>query len=163
SVNRSSSSFVHLFLCERERGSGLHSSKGFSYSLYSHTRIPCIQTGSFHRPRHTVCCDFCLGELDGELGFYPGSFRDLQQHAPAEPDFIPRLSGALQQATREEWITERAGRGTEGSRCAFASSEDALGITAGRLRVRRMIVDRFCMLSERAVIQRHEAFSEEHP
>ncbi len=57
--------------------------------------------------------------------FYPGSFRDLQQHAPAEPDFIPRLSGALQQATREEWITERAGRGTEGLLCAFASSEDA--------------------------------------
>lgn len=39
SVNRSSG-FVHLFLCEQERGSGLHSSKGFSYSLYSHPVHP---------------------------------------------------------------------------------------------------------------------------
>ncbi|KAK9958641.1 hypothetical protein ABG768_010751, partial [Culter alburnus] len=53
--------------------------------------------GAFTSPRHIVCClaeccDFRLGEPDREEGFYPGSFRDLQQHAPAKPDFIPRLS-----------------------------------------------------------------------
>lgn len=147
SVNRSSS-FVHLFLCERERGSGLHSSKGFSYSLsaHIHTRTRASRAsrqGAFTSPRHIVCClaeccDFRLGEPDREEGFYPGSFRDLQQHAPAKPDFIPRLSWAQpqQQATREEWIVERAGRGTEGSLDAFPSSEDALCFTGGRLRVR---------------------------
>lgn len=130
----------------------MHSSKGFSYTLYSHTRIPCIQIpdgGLSPSQTHRL-----LRLLSGRAGRRGGILpRILQQHAPAEPDFIPRLSGELQQATREEWIAERAGRGTEGLLCAFASSEDALGIAAGRLRVRWMLMDGFCMLAEKVVIQ----------
>lgn len=129
-------------------------SRTLSHHTFTHTRTHAyahpvhpdrgLSPSQTHSLLPSGALRICLGEPDGEEGFHPGSVRDLQQHAPAEPDFIPRLSGALQQATREEWIVERAGRGTEGSLRAFASSEDALGIAAGRLRVRRILVDACC-------------------
>lgn len=121
----------------------LRASRTLSQHTFTHAHA-FIQTGGFHHPRHTVCCpaehcDFRLREPDGEEGIFT-----------QDPSMICNSMRSPCQTSFQGWVEHSRcsrRRGRNGSwreqnveLRAFLMSEDALCFTAGRFRVRWMLL-----------------------